>query len=107
LPRTDIDNRYLDKPYYSTPNGKTAIEAFVVIRDAMQDEERVALAQIVMSHREHVIMLTAPNEPEQTSVQKPTPQGGLGGPRSHVVESFPFVLRRIDESGARYLTSQG
>lgn len=52
-------------------------------------------------------MLTAPNEPEQTSVQKPTPQGGLGGPRSHVVESFPFVLRRIDESGARYLTSQG
>ena len=32
-------------------------EAFVVIRDAMQDEKRVALARIVMAHREHVIML--------------------------------------------------
>jgi DNA end-binding protein Ku len=28
-----------------------------VIRDAMQDEERVALARIVMAHREHIIML--------------------------------------------------
>jgi hypothetical protein len=39
------------------PNGKTGAEAFVVIRDAMQDEERVALARIVMAHREHMIML--------------------------------------------------
>jgi Ku protein len=33
------------------------VEAFVVIRDAMQDEERVALARLVMAHREHMIML--------------------------------------------------
>jgi hypothetical protein len=39
------------------PNGKTGAEAFVVIRDAMQDEERVALARIVMAHREHMTML--------------------------------------------------
>jgi DNA end-binding protein Ku len=39
------------------PNGKTGAEAFIVIRDAMQDEERVALARIVMAHREHMIML--------------------------------------------------
>ena len=32
------------QPYYIAPNGKTGAEAFVVIRDAMQDEERVALA---------------------------------------------------------------
>ena len=31
--------------------------AFVVIRDAMQNEECVALARIVMAHREHIIML--------------------------------------------------
>jgi DNA end-binding protein Ku len=55
--RADIDKRYLDKPYYITPDGKTGAEAFVVIRDAMQDEERVALARIVMAHREHMIML--------------------------------------------------
>jgi DNA end-binding protein Ku len=57
VPRADIDKRYLDKPYYIAPNGKTGAEAFVVIRDAMQDEERVALARIVMAHREHMIML--------------------------------------------------
>ncbi len=53
--RADIDKRYLDKPYYIAPNGKTGAEAFVVIRDAMQ--KRVALARVVMAHREHIIML--------------------------------------------------
>jgi len=57
VPRADIDKRYLDKPYYIAPNDKTGAEAFVVIRDAMQDEERVALARVVMAHREHMIML--------------------------------------------------
>jgi Ku protein len=57
VPRADIDKRYLDKPYYIVPSGKTASEAFVVIRDAMKDQERVALARIVMAHREHVMMI--------------------------------------------------
>jgi DNA end-binding protein Ku len=57
VPRADIDKRYLDKPYYIAPNGKTGAEAFVVIRDAMKDEERVALGRIVMAQREHMIML--------------------------------------------------
>jgi DNA end-binding protein Ku len=57
VPRSQIDKRYLDKPYYIAPNGKSGAEAFVVIRDAMHDEERVALARIVMAHREHIIML--------------------------------------------------
>jgi DNA end-binding protein Ku len=55
--RAEIDKRYLDRPYYISPGGKTGAEAFVVIRDAMQDEKRVALARIVMAHREHMIML--------------------------------------------------
>ena len=57
VPRAQIDKRYLDRPYYITPGGKTGAEAFVVIRDAMQDEKRVALARIVMANREHMIML--------------------------------------------------
>jgi len=51
-PRAEIDKRYLDQPYYIAPNGKVGAEAFVVIRDAMQDEKRVALARIVMAHRD-------------------------------------------------------
>ena len=36
---------------------KMAAEAFVVIRDAMKDKERVGLARIVMANREHIIAL--------------------------------------------------
>jgi Ku protein len=57
VPKAEIDKRYLDRPYYVAPSGKTGADAFVVIRDAMQDQDRVALARIVMAHREHVIML--------------------------------------------------
>jgi DNA end-binding protein Ku len=57
VPRTEIDKRYLDKPYYIAPGGKTGAEAFAVIRDAMKDKDRVALARIVMAHREHIIAL--------------------------------------------------
>jgi hypothetical protein len=55
VPRSEIDRRYLDKPYYIVPGGKTGAEAFAVIRVAMKDKDRVALARIVMAHREHII----------------------------------------------------
>jgi DNA end-binding protein Ku len=57
VPASEIDRRYYDKPYYIAPNGKTGAEAFAVIRDAMKDEDRVALARIVMASREHIIAL--------------------------------------------------
>src|SRR3954453_15850876 len=57
VPRDEIDKRYLDRPYYIAPDGKTAIEAFAVIRDAMKDKDRVALARIVLSNREHVLAI--------------------------------------------------
>src|ERR1700704_844832 len=57
VPLAEIDKRYLDKPYYIVPSGKVGAEAFGVIRDAMKDKERAALARIVMANREHVIAL--------------------------------------------------
>jgi DNA end-binding protein Ku len=57
VPRSEIDKRYLDKPYYIAPGNETGAEAFAVIRDAMKDKDRVALARIVMAHREHMIAL--------------------------------------------------
>ena len=59
VPRDEIDRRYLDKPYYLAPGDKAGAEAFVVIRNAMKQQDRVALAKIVMGHREHIIMLEA------------------------------------------------
>ena len=51
VPRDEIDKRYLDHPYYIVPDGKAAVDAFAVIRDAMKDEDRVALARIVLTNR--------------------------------------------------------
>jgi DNA end-binding protein Ku len=57
VPRDEIDKRYLDHPYYIAPDGKAGIDAFAVIRDAMKDQDRVALARIVLTNREHVIAI--------------------------------------------------
>jgi Ku protein len=57
VPAEDIDERYLDKPYYIVPNGKAGADAFVVIRDAMKRKDKIALARVVLSNREHVIAL--------------------------------------------------
>ncbi len=57
VPAEEIDRRYFDKPYYIAPNGKTGADAFKVIRQAMEETDRVALARIVMANREHIIAL--------------------------------------------------
>src|SRR3954471_11702093 len=57
VPREEIDKRYLNHPYYITPDGKAGADAFAVIRDAMKDKERVALARIVLTNREHVMAI--------------------------------------------------
>jgi DNA end-binding protein Ku len=59
VPRAEIDDRYLDTPYYIAPTDQVGQEAFAVIRDAIRDKKMVALARVVLSRREHVIMLEA------------------------------------------------
>jgi DNA end-binding protein Ku len=55
VPRTEIDERYIDQPYYLIPNDKVSEEAFIVIREAMRDEKRVALARVVLYGRERIV----------------------------------------------------
>ena len=57
VPVDEIDRRYFDRPYYIVPDGKAGEEAFAVIRDAMKDKGRVALARIVLTNREHVMAI--------------------------------------------------
>jgi DNA end-binding protein Ku len=57
VPRAQIDERYFESPYYIAPDDKVAQEAFAVIREAMRDKKMVALARVVLSKREHVMML--------------------------------------------------
>lgn len=57
VPIEEIDRRYFDRAYYIVPDGKAGDEAFAVIRDAMKDKGRVALANIVLTNREHVMAI--------------------------------------------------
>jgi DNA end-binding protein Ku len=57
VPRSEIDERYLDSPYYIAPNEPVGQEAFAVIREAMRDKSMAALGRVVLSKRERVIML--------------------------------------------------
>ena len=59
VPRTEIDDRYLEDPYYIAPTDQVGQEAFAVIRDAIRDKGMVALGRVVISRREHVMMLEA------------------------------------------------
>ena len=57
--RADIDERYLDSPYYLAPNDKVAQEAFAVIRDAMRERKMGGLARLVLYRRERIVLLEA------------------------------------------------
>ena len=57
VPREQIDQRYLDTPYYITPDGQVGQDAFAVIREAMRGKDTVALGRVVLAKRERVVML--------------------------------------------------
>jgi Ku protein len=80
VPRDEIDKRYLNHPYYIVPDGKAGIDAFAVIRDAMKDQDRVALARIVLTNREHIIAI------------EPLGKGLLG-----TTLRYPYELRNEEE----------
>ncbi|KJC49684.1 DNA repair protein [Bradyrhizobium sp. LTSP885] len=80
VPKGEIDKRYLDHPYYIRPDGKAGADAFAVIRDAMKDQDRVALARIVLTNREHVIAI------------EPLGKGLLG-----TTLRYPYELRDADD----------
>ena len=57
VPRGQIDERYLDSPYYIAPNDRVGQEAFAVIREAMRGKGMAALGRVVLAKRERVIMI--------------------------------------------------
>ena len=89
VPRDEIDKRYLNNPYYIAPYGKAGIDAFAVIRDAMKDQDRVALARIVLTNREHVIAI------------EPLGKGLLG-----TTLRFPYELRDEEDYFERHQDSE-
>src|SRR5437660_7171288 len=78
--KKEIDELYLNSPYYLVPDGEVGQQAFAVIREAIRKEGMVALGRIVFTSREHVIAL------------EPRGKGLLG-----VTLRYPYEVRKEDE----------
>ena len=55
--RSEIDPRYLIRPYYLRPDGKVGHDAFAVIRETIREMNKVAIGRVVLTNREHIIAL--------------------------------------------------
>jgi DNA end-binding protein Ku len=50
-----IDSRYFEKPYYLLPDGDGADEGYTVLRDALTKTKKMAIGQLIMHGREHLV----------------------------------------------------
>src|SRR6476659_4734047 len=55
----EIDSRYWEKPYYLTPDGDEADEGYTVIREALKQTRKVAIGQLIMGGRGHLVGVKA------------------------------------------------
>lgn len=53
----DIDFLYFEKPYYVLPDGDVAEEGYIVIRDALKAENKIAIGQLTLRGRENLVAL--------------------------------------------------
>lgn len=58
----DIDDVYLDKPYYLAPTDRAAEEAFALIREGMRATKTAALAQTVLFRRVRTLLIRPAGE---------------------------------------------
>ena len=78
--RSEIDPRYLIRPYYLRPEGKVGHDAFAVIRETIREMNKVAIGRVVLTNREHIIAL------------KPLDEGLMG-----TLLRYPYEVRSADE----------
>jgi len=57
VPKAEIDDLYSIRPYYIAPDGKVGQDAFVVIRNIVEQMKMVAIGRVVLTTREHVIAM--------------------------------------------------
>ena len=52
VPKKEIDELYLNNPYYIVPDGEVGTQAFAVIREAIKQEGMVAIGKVVFTSRD-------------------------------------------------------
>jgi len=80
VPKNEIDELYLNTPYYIAPDGEAAQQPFAVIREAIRKEGTVAIAKVVFTSREHIVAI------------KPRDKGMLG-----ITLRYPYEVRKPEQ----------
>ena len=80
VPKKEIDELYLNNPYYIVPDGEVGAQAFAVIREAIKQEGMVAIGKVVFTSREHIIAL------------EPRGKGMMG-----VTLRYPYEVRKEED----------
>jgi DNA end-binding protein Ku len=78
--RSEIDPRYLIRPYYLVPDGKVGHDAFAVVRETIREMNKVAIGRVVLTNREHIIAL------------EPMDKGLMG-----TLLRYPYEVRSADK----------
>src|ERR1700689_1231085 len=58
VPKNEIDELYSIRPYYIAPDGKVGQDAFVVIRDVIEQMKMMAIGRVGLTSREHTIAIS-------------------------------------------------
>src|SRR6476620_2818515 len=101
--RYEIHSRYFEKPYYLLPDGDSADEGYVVLRDALAKSKKLAIGQLIMHGREHLVGITAHKKGLMLLILRY--QDALRKPDSY----FDSLDTKVDESAvtlAVYLSKQ-
>jgi DNA end-binding protein Ku len=54
VPANEVEDLYFDEPYYLAPNGRAAVKAYALIRDALRETGRIGVGTVVLRMREHL-----------------------------------------------------
>ena len=57
VPAADVEDLYFNYPYYATPQGRSAVKGYALLRDALRATGRLAIGTIVLRQREHLAAL--------------------------------------------------
>jgi DNA end-binding protein Ku len=58
----DLPPALFEKPYFVRPDMKESVEAFAIVRKAMEENRKAALGEIAFGGREHLIAIAVPPE---------------------------------------------
>jgi len=57
VPAVDVEDLYFNFPYYVTPQGRSAVKGYALLRDALRATGKLAIGTIVLRQREHLAAL--------------------------------------------------